>query len=199
MVWTSTNKKDTKIIAIKEQVIYLCTPKISEIDNFVSDFKMNNIPQKDTMGIPFHYIKSINLHEKKDIIEIIFRDSTEEIVISDPTKKEEIFNYFRENIPGFKYTIDSYSKLRAGKKPLIATLVVLGLFIWSYYIAKEFERGIMYDVEGQHYNSIGGIILVLASLGSKRLILLFGCLLTIALIALFKKMKNPPVVRILRK
>ena len=48
-----------------------------------------------------------------------------------------------------------------------------------------------YDVSGGHYHSIAGIILVLASLGVTKLVLLFGSLLLITGISMYKKYKNP--------
>jgi hypothetical protein len=195
MIWTSTEKKDTKIVAVKEQIIYLCNPKATEIDNYVFDLNMNKIPQKDIMSIPFHYIKEINFYENKGLIEILFGSSTEEIFVSDPKQKEEIFNYFRENIPGLTYAVDSVSGISAAKKPLIALLVVIGLFVYSYSIANGFEHGYMYNVEGGHYDSIGGMVLVLASMGTKKLIIVFICLLAITLYSAYKKIKNPFVIR----
>jgi hypothetical protein len=200
MIWTSNQKKDTKIVAIKDEVIYLFNPKVAEIDNYVYDLNMNKIPQKNVMSIPFRYIKVIKFYENKNLIEILFASSTEEIIMSDPGKREEIFKYFDQNIPGLKYYVDSYSGPQAAKKPFIALLVVLGLFIWSYIIADGFEHGDMYDVAGQHqtrYHSIAGLVLVLASLGTKRLILVFSCLIMIAGIAVYRKMKSPFVVRTL--
>jgi hypothetical protein len=191
MIWTSTQEKDTKIVAIIDQTIYLFKPKVSEIDNYVFELNMNMIPQENMFSIPFRYINTINFYENKKMIEILFRESTEEIFMTDPAKKEEIFNYLHQNIPGFTYSVEDYSGLRAGKKQIIAILVCLVLFIWSYNIADGFEHGNLYDVEGGHYNSIAGIILVLASLGTKKLMLVFACLFTIAGLSLRRKMKNP--------
>lgn len=198
MIWTSTQKKDTKIVAVKDQVIYLFNPKETEIDNYVFDLNMNKIPQKNVMSIPFRYINVINLFEHKNKIEILFGRSTEEIIVSDPVKREEIFTYLMQNMPGIQYTVVSVSGLAAGKKPLIALFVVLGLFIWSYNIASNLEMGAEYNVVGSQ-GSLANLILIIAGLGTKRLIVLFGCLLTIAGIALYKKIKNPFVVRRLWK
>jgi hypothetical protein len=198
MIWTSTQKKDTKIVAVKDQVIYLFNPKETEIDNYVSDLKMKRIPQKNVMSIPFRYINVINFYEHKNKIEILFGSSTEEFIVSDPAKRVEIFTYLMQNIPGIQYSVVPVSGLEAGKKPMIALFVVLGLFIWSYYYASSSEMGIDYHVVGNQL-SLTNLILILAGLGTKGLIVLFGCLLTIAGIALYKKMKNPFVVRRLWK
>jgi hypothetical protein len=199
MYWTSNLKSDTKFICIHDNVFYIANPKPTALDSVITDFKYHNTPPTIGMGIPFNYIHSIRLYEGKNMIELNFRDSTEEIIISDPVKKEEVFVHLRNAIPGFKYYVDTYSKLRAGKKPLIAMLVIIGLFLWSFFIAYETEHGTLYDVEGQHYHSIAGIILVLANLGTLNLILIFGILLVITLIIFFNKIKQPTVVRVLTR
>ena len=52
------------------------------------------------------------------------------------------------------------------------------------------EQGNGYEAEG----SLAALVLVLASLGIKKLILLFAFLFAIALIAITRKIKNPPVI-----
>lgn len=194
MIWTSTQKKDTKIVAIKDRIIYLFNPKESEIDNYLFDLKMGNIPQKNMFSIPFHYINTINFYENKNMFEIVFGESTEEVFISDPGKMVEIFNYLMENIPGINYYVEEYSGLKAGKKPFIAILVCIVLFIWSYGVADTYEHGDVYDATvGQ--TRIGGVIFLLASLGTKKLIIVFSCLVAIAGFSLYMKIKNPYQVR----
>jgi hypothetical protein len=71
--------------------------------------------------------------------------------------------------------------------------VVSALFLWCLYVAIGMETGNEYDVTGQHYHSIAGIVLAIASIGIKKVILLFGSLLLIAGFSLIKKYRNPIV------
>lgn len=200
MFWTSNFKSDTSFIGIRDNILYIANPKPGALDALIAEFKYHNTPPSGALGIPFHYIHSIRFYEGKNRLELKFReDSTEEIIISDPAKKEEVFAYLKNAIPGLKYYVDSYSRLRAGKKPLIAMVVIAGLFLWSYFLATGVEHEATFDVKGQRYHSIAGIVLVLANLGTKNLILLFGALLAIASVAFFRKAKHPPVVRVLTR
>jgi hypothetical protein len=156
---------------------------------------MKEISPDIFLGIPLHYISVINLQVGKEYIEVRFRGDTEHLRITDHQKRLEVFEYLKNNIPGVSYSVDEYSKLKAGKKPLIAMAVLIPIFLWALYIAIGKESGNDYDVTGQHYNSIAGIILVLASLGVKNLIMLFGFLFATALFSFIRKIKNPPVIQ----
>jgi len=194
-IWKTENPKDDKIIAYFNQTIYKGNPKPGEVDQDILTLKTSNIPQGNYFGIPLRYISTINLQDGKDYIEVLFRGDSEHLKISDLQKREEIFEYFKQIIPGNVFFINEYSKLKAGKKPLIALGVLIPVFLWALYIAIEKEQGVDYDVTGQNYNSLAGIILVLASLGVKNLVLLFGALFSIAIFSFIRKTKKPPVIK----
>jgi hypothetical protein len=195
-IWSSYEKGDDKIIAYLNGTIYRGNPTIDEIDTFVFNFKMQEIPAKNFTAIPLHYLKQINLENGRNYIEILFgSDSTEHLRIKDADKRKEIFEYLKSNIPNAKFYIDKYSKIRAGKKPLIAMFIVTLIFLWTFYIANGMENGNEYGVTGDHKDSLAGIVLALASLGTKNIALLFGTFFTIALIAFFRKTKNPTIIQ----
>ena len=193
-IWTSTEKGNEKIIAFVDKTIYRGNPKLTEIDSCVYDLKMKIIPTDNFIGIPLHYLKEINLQEGEGYIEILFgKDSYEHLRITDFQTRTEIFDYFKSAIPNATFTIDRYSKLRAGKKPLVAMVVVGLLFLWTFYIANGIESGNEYKVVGNQ-RSMASIVIVIASLGVKKVILVFTSLLTIAVIAFIRKAKNPPII-----
>ncbi|MEP7236831.1 MAG: hypothetical protein ABI685_03160 [Ferruginibacter sp.] len=193
-VWTSKEKADDKIIAFVNQTIYKGNPKTEDIESVLFQLKIkDNIPA-DLAGFPLSYIKEINLPEGKHYIELLFgRDSTEELKITDEQKKREIFDYFKTNIPSAIYSLNKPTALQSGKKPLIAFVVVAALFLWTLYVSVGIESGEAYDVTGQHYHSIAGIVLAIASIGVKKVILIFGSLLAIALVSFINKARNPTV------
>jgi hypothetical protein len=200
MLWTSDLASDTRFIAIRDNILYIANPKPAALDAMITEFKYHQTPPANAMSIPFNYIRSVHLYEGKNMIELHFsKDSTEEIILSDAAKKEALFTHLKNALPDLKYEVDPYSWLRAGKKPLIAIAVILFLFGWSYFVAYELQHGASLDGQGQRYNSIAGIILVLASLGTTKLILLFGALFIIASAAFYRKVKHPTVVRMLTK
>ncbi|MFT3843600.1 MAG: hypothetical protein QM725_00985 [Lacibacter sp.] len=198
-IWHSYNQVDTKVIVLNEEFVYLANPKVNEVDDYVQSFKAKIIPDKKVFCIPLSYINRISLIEGKTYLKVEFRGSYEDVVISDNKVKQDVFDYFKTNYSGFKYAIESYSKVRAGKKQLIALLVITVLFSWSFYLAKGMEKGIVYDVEGEQYHSLAGIVLVLSSLGSLNLMIIFGALLILTTFLLIKNIKKPPVIHHLLK
>lgn len=194
-LWISNEKGNDKVIAYANHSIYKGNPKEEEIDNIVSSSTILGLPEKGFIEIPFHYLKEIHMEEGKPYIEIFFgNDSTEHLRITDHHRKQEIFDYLRSNIPNSRSSIDAYSIFRAGKKPLIAMIIVLALFLWTFYIANGLDQGLEYDVAGKRYNSVAGIVLALASLGTGKVLLIFGTLFCIALIAFISKTKQRKIV-----
>lgn len=189
--WTSTKKNDDKIIAFVNDTIYKANPRVNDIDKYILDLKTKNISYPEFFGIPLPYITQINQHEHKNYIEVIFRGDTEHLKIESDHQRNEIFEFFKENIPGANYVVIKQSRIQSIKAPLVAIIVLLVIFLWSLFISIEIQSGNEYDVAGGHYNSIGGIILILASLGMAKLMALFGSLLLIACFSLYRKYKNP--------
>ncbi|HEU4497162.1 MAG TPA: hypothetical protein VFR70_08945, partial [Flavobacterium sp.] len=113
--------------------------------------------------------------------------------IKNKEKRDEIFEFLKLNVPNSTNHVDEYSKLRAGKKPLVAIGVFLPLFLWAYYVADEIEKGYKYEVAGS-YRSIAGIVLGLASLGKKNVLLIFGSIFLIAFLGFIQKTKNPKII-----
>jgi len=191
--WTSTQKNDDKIIAFVNDTIYKANPRIDDIDKYILDLKTKNISYPAFLGIPLRYISQINQQENKKYIEVIFRGDTEHLRIENDKQRSEVFEFFKENIPGANYYIIKQSKIQAIKAPLIAIVIIVIIFLWSLIIAIGIESGNEYDVTGERYHSIAGIVLIFASLGVVKLIAIFGSLLSIACFSLYRKYKNPVI------
>jgi hypothetical protein len=194
-IWRNENKSDDKIIAYFDDTIYKCNPKESEIEQVLVGFKNKHIPTNNCISIPMPYLKEIHLQEGKNYIEIFFgTDSSEELKINDGAVRNEIFQFFKTNIPRAKYRMEKYSKLKAGKKPLIAMAVILVIGFWVFEISSGMENGEEYSLIGS-VRSLAGIVIALASIGTKKVFLLFGSLFAIALTSFIMKIKTPKVVR----
>lgn len=196
-IWTSNEKNDDKIIVYYKHSIYKANPPSSKLEDCLFELKLNKINSKYFLEIPLHYISQITLQEGKQFIEVNFRGDYELLSVTDSKIRHEIFEYFSQNIPGVQYSIKQQSKIQAIKKPLIAFVVTNIIFIWSLYIAVEIEKGNQYDVAGQHYHSIAGIILIIASLGANKIILIFSILILIILISIVRKYKHPIIKKTL--
>ena len=193
-IWTSTEKGDERIIAYIDQTIYSGNPKLTDLDACVQDLKMRKIPGSNFVSIPQHYLKEINLESGKGYIEVLYgADSCEHLRIKDEKTRTEIFEYLKANVPTSVSRVDNYSKVRAGKKPLIAMVVVALMFLWALYIANGMESGNEYEVVGSQ-RSMASIILVVAALGVKKIIMIFGALFAIAAFAFAKKTSKPLVI-----
>ena len=153
----------------------------------------NNSPQS-LFAIPLHYINTIKMQESKKYIEVLFKGDSEHLRINNDKSRNEVFDYFKKTIPGATYSHIKYSKLKAGKKPLIAVAVITVIFLYTLYYAIGYDRGNQYEISNGHYNSITGIALAIASYGIKNTIIVFGSLLAIAVFSFVKKIKNPPVI-----
>lgn len=194
-IWTSDEKGNDKIIVFKDETIYKGNPKEKEIEKILFELKVQGLISKTLVGFPLSYIQEISLQEGKNFIELLFaEDSSEHLKINDEKKKNEVFDYFKENIPNSKYSLEKLSFLQAAKKPLIAGIVIAVFFVATLYFAIELESGNQYYIEGDKYNSITGIVLALAQMGVTNVILLFGSLFLIALSSFVIKGKKPPVI-----
>ncbi|RZJ51479.1 MAG: hypothetical protein EOO19_00420 [Chryseobacterium sp.] len=194
-IWKNKNKGDDKLIVYYNNAIYKGNPKNEEIESTIYKLKTDNIAPSNLMSIPLAYLKEVNFEEGKKYIEVLFgTDSSEHMTITDENKKVEIFEYLKNNIPNSENYVDTFSKFRAGKKPLIALLFISLLFIWVLYLALKIEHGNQYEIIGGHYNSISGIALGLASLGVKNVLLLFGTFFSLGIYGLITKTRRPKIV-----
>lgn len=199
MIWTSNTKGDDKIIAYFNNTIYKGNPKDSDLKAVITELENQKSIPAYLMSIPRSYLKEVNLEDGKNYIEILFgSDSTEHLKINDVNRRIEIFEFLKTNIPRSNSYIDHYSKMRAGKKPLIAMLFISPLFLWTFNIALGIESGNQYEVVGGHYNSMAGIVIALASFGVVKVVLIFGSFLLIALTGFILKTKNPKVIHTIK-
>lgn len=192
--WTSNTKGDDKIIVYHENTLYRINPKNEDLESMIDNLNSGVFPYNTSTGIPLSYIKQINMEESKEYIEVLFgKDSSEHLRIQDSIKRNELFEHLKSSIKGSQYKIDNYSKIRAGKKPLIAMCVVIGIFLWTYNISLGIEQGVDYRLIGSH-QSLATIVLMIASIGSKKVAMIFGSLFIIAFTSFIIKIKNPKVV-----
>lgn len=196
-IWTSTQKGCDNIIAYHNDMLYKANPGPAKLDAFVQDLQYHQEAAKGFFTIPAYYISSISLQAGKTHIEVHFRGDTEELKLADEASCQAVFDYLGAHLPGATAQTVKKNKWQTGKKPLMAMLVIIAIGIWALYIANETENGASYDVAGQQYHSLAGIILFLASFGVKKLCLIFGGLLAIAGFSFFQKTKTPHVSQVL--
>ena len=197
-IWNSIENGDDAIIACNDELIIKGNPKPSEVNNCISDLELNKIPFDNFITIPFSYLKEISIEEGKENIEILFgSDSSEILKIKDEKTKNDIFDFFKINIPNSFFIVDRYTPLKAAKKPLIAMGIIVLIFSYIFYLVKEIKSGTEFELVGSGA-SLAGIIAAIASLGFQKVTLLFLAFITIPLIGSLKKANNPPTIHKLK-
>jgi hypothetical protein len=196
-IWTNLRKGEDRIIAHVGDIIYKCNPKPAETDMIARNFEMGILPEKDMFSIPLYYIDEIRWEEGKKYIQVFFRKSEEHLTIYDDAKRSEIFDYFKVILPSFSATTKRLTAMQAGRKTLIAMVVVGLLFLLTLHFARTIESGVGYELTGR-----GGLltaVIGIASLGTKKVVLIFGSLLAIAGISFARKTKRPLVIHRISK
>lgn len=194
-IWRGNEKTDDKIIAFIDSTIYKGNPRDEEIEHCISDLKNGIVPAKIFFSIPVPYIKEIRMQEEKNYLQVFFgQDSEEHLRIQDEMMRKEVFDYFKQNIANTAFTTDHYSKLKAGKKPLIAMAVVAALFLYTLVYAIGYDKGYQYETVNGRYDSLTGIVLSIASFGVIKTVLIFSILLAIAGWSFYRKASHPPII-----
>lgn len=188
-IWIKEQKTDDAIIAVSDSSVLKANPKEGELQSYISDIQKDVVPIERTMEIPFNYIREFQLDENKPYFDVLFgSDSAESFRIQSLERRLEIFEYLQSKVPGQK-KVEVVAGLKAARKPIIAFAVLLGVFLWALYLAVNMENGIEYEVVGQQ-RSIANIVLLLGSLGVKKLSLIFGTLMLISMYVIVKRFKT---------
>jgi hypothetical protein len=191
-VWTSNAPKDDKIILHHDKIIYKCNPKPAEVENTIQSFSMGIIPQQGVFGIPISYINEVRWQEGKDYIQVFFRGSEEYLTIQDAIQRQEIFEYFKTILPSFRITTQHFTRMQAGKKPLIALGVLSLLFLGTLFFYWTMENGVSWELG---YNpGVFSILIGLAAIGLQKFLLLYFVLFAVAGSTFYFKTKKPLVI-----
>lgn len=192
-IWVNEQKTDDIIVAVSDSSVLKANPKEGELQSFISDIQNGVLPTERTMEIPFSYIREFQLDENKPYFDIYFGgDSSEAFRIQSLQRRLEILNYLQSKVPG-QSRVEVISGFKAARKPIIAFGVLLGIFLWALYLAVNMEKGIEYQVVGQQ-RSIASVVLLLGSLGVKRLSLIFGALMLISMYVIVKRFRTSSTV-----
>ena len=188
-VWINAEKGDDKIIAVAKDKILKANPKAHNLHQYEVDI-MNDRVADDVFGIPFQYIKSIQLQDNKKYIQVYFgQESEEHIRIRDDARRQEVFDSFKEIIPNTTYKVEKFCNTSAVKKPLIAMAVIFLLFLWTVILAAGIESGNEYEVVGNQ-RSVASVVLLVAGLGILKVLIIYGSFMALAVYSLVRKMRN---------
>ena len=182
-------KDNTYLIGLNESSIYSGSVKKYIKSELINKIEREGFPE-DIFSVPFSYIKSIENPEGKKSIAIFYGDkSEEEVIIENEVVKNEFFEEIQIRLKSFEYLKEKPSIFKHAKAQFFAVLFITGIFVWTFYLANEIEKGYQYEVVGGR-QGLGSIVLGLAQFGSLKVILGYLGLLSIALFALIKRLKN---------
>lgn len=188
-IWKLKESKLNKLILIKNKVIYKGNPKENDL-NRVNLETIDFTFLKDLLSIPYSYIKRIENQSGKKYLKIFFgNNSEEELYIDNENIKKEVFEFIRSDYQNLKYSTEIPSVINYAKAQFFALLFITGIFIWSLYLAFQIESGVEYQLVGGGNPGITGIVLIIANLGSLKIIIGYIILLGITIFALVKKLK----------
>ena len=195
-IWINEKEKEHNLIVFGEQTLYRAMVKNAfEMQQLRGELKEGIIDDR-LIGIPLSYMKAISIQEGKPSIMIEYgKESEDEIIVSDETLKKEIFDYIKSLDYFKKYTHKKPSILKRIKKPLVALMVVIGIFAYVYSIIIGLEYGYEYELRGGRRPGIGGVVLILAQLGLVYNILIFAPLAGIALYKMYTNFKKDGMIQ----
>lgn len=191
-VWFNDNKGDDKLIGISSEMLFKANPKNDKLGLIELNLKQN-ILDKEVFSIPFNYITSIQLQERKKYIQVFFQAASEEhFVISDDDQRMKIFNSFKNDIPNTSYEIEYYSAWKSANKSIIAFVVGFIFYCWTLFYSIQLDAGTLHSTT--LYGSLSRIVFGLANLGTFNVSLIFVTLLSLAAFQIIKRVKNKPIV-----
>ena len=198
-IWKFKESKSNKLILIRDKTIFKGNPNENDLNRLNSETTELTF-LKDLFSIPYSYIKKIENQKGKTYIKIFFgNNSEEELNIENENVKNEIFEFLKSENPKLKYTAEIPSVISYAKAQLFALLSLTIIFIWSLYLAFQIESGVEYEIVGGGNPGIKGIVLVLANLGSLKIIIGYTILLGLTIFALSKRLKSRSETEILKR
>ena len=188
--WVSELSK-TNTVVIDEKSIHFSTKK-GDLMKSRMELQRGDIPNGLT-EVPFSYLKSVRKRENVSNINLQFgSESQQQLNFESNHECKEVFDSLKLVLSNFNYKNEEISSFKAAKKPIIALIVLSIIFSISLFMAFELEKG-----------NLGGrqiaILLALASLGTKKLSILFGLVVSICGFSIWLKGNNPYTLEILER
>jgi len=188
-IWYNEVNRDHNFLVFNDNKIYRLKTKPENRYHIKRELDKGTINNK-FLALPLSYIKKIEYREDDIHLRLFYgKDSEDEIIISNPKLREEIFLYLKAKTNHVKFEIQTSSLLKRIMKPLIALCVVLGIFIYVMSVIDGINSGYEYELRGNR-PGIGSIVLILANLGAGANILIFSLFSFIAGLSIYRNIKD---------
>ncbi len=191
-IWINRKETGHNFILFHNNILYRRKVNKDSISQVENELKHEKISDK-FIGLPISYVKKIEYRDDDKFINISYgSDSVDSIEMNDQPLRKEVFEYLKTNTNLKKSYIKKPGVLYRIKKPLIALLVVGGIFTYVYSIMNGLNQGYEYEIVGGRRGGagLGGIILGLAHFGLMINILIFTPLALIAMYRIKKNLEN---------
>ncbi len=194
--WQSNIPKTHQLIAIANNRILKIMKRVSDIREEIALLEKGEVPE--TMeGIPFGYVaKIINEAPKNEIAIHYGKESKTKLKFQNKEDKNACFNLIRSQLKGFNYKNKLPYMWEYAKGKIIAIFILTAIFLYSYCVAVEIEKGVKFELEGSK-PGIGAIVLFFASFGSFNVFAGYLTLLTLLLLLLYNRLKQRSVLEYL--
>ncbi len=189
-IWTNRKSNEDNFIVYDGKSLHRRRAKKEAFDKITKALNKEEIDKK-FISVPINYIKHVEYRDDDPKIRIFYgQDSEEELKVSDQALRKDIFNYLKANTDVMEVKQEKPSVLSRIKKPLIALLVLLGIFIYVASIIDGLNSGYEYELRGGGRPGIGALVLGLAQFGLATNLMLFVPLGSIALFMIYKRSKD---------
>lgn len=203
-----TNPKDifNSLLAIGPDAVLLANPEAEHLDKAVELVKTGAVAQlKDAKAIPVNAITRVRYNEKHptefDIAYKAGKDSkTANFSFTTTEERATAFAALKATLSGATEKREELNVVTAAIKPLIFTLIFAGLTYAFYMGAKDLQTGGEADTSGRRGLIKQVFAWLMDVLGPTGVLIVGGLIVAICLVALVKRVGNPPVfVSLVRK
>lgn len=188
-VWKNEVEKEHNYIIFKDDTLYTLKTKPKNYLDIKAELEQGIINEK-FFSLPVSYLTSAEFRIDDTCIRLYHgKDTEDEIVISNNTLREEVFEYLKLNTEYIDFKKHKPSIITRIKRPLIALCLVLGIFIYVLAIMHSLNEGAEFELRGNR-PGLGTIVLGLANLGLTTNLAIFIPLFSIAGFKFYKNLKN---------
>lgn len=195
--WKIKESKFNRLILIKDQSIYKGNPSIEDLDKFTSGAK--EIPFENKLfSIPYSYISMVENQRGNPEIKIYYGNkSEEELKIENQMVKQDVFDYLKRDLNGFKYRSFVPGVFKYAKAQFFALILVTAVFLIALYYAIQLENGVEYELADRQ--SLYAFVFGLAHFGVTKLLMAYSILLGVMLFALKRRLGSRSEIEVLER
>lgn len=176
--WISKGESGHNMIIFDDNILYRRKVKSENFEAIEYELRQGLIGDEFT-GIPISYVKTVEYRKDDNFLKLSYgKESIDSFDIIDQKIRKEVFDYLKTNTTIKKSWVKQPNIISRIKSPLIALLVLVGLFIYLYVLIDNMNQGYEYEISTM---GVGSFVLGLAYFGLTKNIIVFSILGLVAL------------------